>query len=63
MKHLYRSQNNKIFAGVVGGLGEYSNVDPALLRLLWVLVVIFTGLVPGIFAYVVAIFVVPKKIA
>jgi phage shock protein C len=62
MKHLYRSQTNKIFAGVVGGLGEYSNVDPALWRLLWVLVVIFTGFVPGILVYIIATFIVPKKL-
>lgn len=61
MKKLYRSSSNKIFAGILGGLGEYFEVDPAILRLLWILVVIFTGVVPGILAYIIAMFIVPKK--
>lgn len=60
-KRLYRSGKNKIIAGVFGGLGEYANVDPVLLRLIWVLVTVFTGFVPGIVAYLLAIVIVPKK--
>jgi len=62
MKHFYKSDKNRIFSGVIGGLGEYFNIDPALLRLTWVLVVVFTGFAPGILAYIVAIFVIPRKI-
>jgi phage shock protein C len=61
MKHLHRSTTNKTFAGICGGLGEYFNIDPVLLRLIWVLVVIFTGVVPGLIAYIFAIFVIPTK--
>lgn len=61
IKRLYRSDTNKIFAGVCGGLGEYWNVDPVVLRLGWVLITFFTGIVPGIVAYIVAIFIVPRK--
>lgn len=43
-KRLYRSKKNKVIAGVFGGLGKYFNVDPVALRLLWVFLVIFTGL-------------------
>ena len=60
-KRLYRSEKNKILAGVFGGLGEYFNVDPVVLRLFWVLLVVFTGFVPGIIAYILAIIIVPKK--
>jgi len=60
-KRLYRSGKNKIIAGVFGGLGEYFNVDPVALRLLWVFLVVFTGFVPGIVAYILAIVIVPKK--
>ena len=60
-KRLYRNRKNKIIAGVFGGLGEYFNVDPVVLRLLWVFLVIFTGFVPGIIAYILAIIIVPKK--
>jgi phage shock protein C len=61
MKRLYKSNDNKIFAGVIGGIGEYFDVDPVILRLLWLLVVTFTGFVPGLFVYFLAIIIVPKK--
>jgi len=61
IKRLYRSDENKVFAGVCGGLGEYFNIDPVLLRLFWLLVVIFSGVVPGLVAYIFAIFIIPKK--
>jgi len=60
-KLLYRSKKNKIFFGICGGLGEYLNIDPTILRLVWMLVVIFTGLVPGVIAYILAIFIVPEE--
>lgn len=59
MKHLYKSRNNRVISGVIGGIGEYFNVDPTLLRLIWLLVVIFTGLVPGLLVYIIAMLVVP----
>lgn len=59
-KRLYRSAHNRVFAGVLGGIGEYFTIDPVLLRLIWVLVVIFTGFVPGVLAYILAIFIIPE---
>lgn len=59
-KRLYRSNKNKVFAGICGGLGEYFEIDPVLLRLFWLLVVIFTGVVPGLAAYIITIFVIPE---
>ena len=61
VKRLYRSKKNRVFAGICGGVGEYFNVDPVLIRLIWVLVVIFTGFFPGVLAYIIAIFIVPEK--
>jgi len=60
-KRLYRSEDNKVFAGVCGGLGEYFEIDAVLIRLVWLLVVIFSGVVPGLVAYIFSIFVIPKK--
>lgn len=60
-KRLYRSGKNKVFAGICGGLGEYFDVDPTILRLIWLLVVIFTGFFPGVVAYIIAIFVIPPE--
>ena len=60
-KRLYRSKKDKVFAGICGGLGEYFNFDPVLLRLFWLLVVVFTGFVPGLVVYIFAIFIIPKE--
>lgn len=61
MKKLYKSKQNKVFGGVIGGIGEYFNVDPVILRLLWTAIVIFTGFFPGLIVYIIAISIVPEK--
>lgn len=61
MKHLYRSETNKVLAGVLGGLGEYFNVDPVVLRLAFVFLLLVTAIVPGVIAYIAAVFIVPSK--
>ena len=60
-KNLYRSDKNKILAGIFGGLGEYFDVDPTLLRLGWILISVFIGFIPGLIAYFIAIIIVPPK--
>jgi phage shock protein C len=60
MKKLYKSTTNKVFTGLIGGLGEYFNTDPTLIRLIWILVVIFTGFFPGVLTYIIAAMIVPK---
>ena len=60
IKKLYRSKTNKVFAGICGGLGEYYDVDPTVLRLFWLLLVIFSGIFPGLIAYILAILLVPR---
>jgi phage shock protein C len=61
MKRLYRSNTNKVFAGVIGGIGEYYDVDPTLLRLGYVLLAIVTHIFPAIVGYIIAMAIVPKK--
>lgn len=60
MKKLYRSKTNKVFAGIIGGMGEYFDIDPVILRLIWIVLLIATGVIPGILVYIVAIFIVPE---
>ncbi|NTV22593.1 MAG: PspC domain-containing protein [Candidatus Yonathbacteria bacterium] len=60
MKRLFRSDDNKVFAGVCGGLGEYTDVDPVMFRVLWVIITMLTGFFPGVIAYIVTVFVVPS---
>ena len=60
IKRLYRSTTDTMLAGVCSGLAEYANLDPALVRLLFVLAFFVTG--PGIFiAYLVMMIVIPSK--
>ena len=59
-KRLYLSRDKKI-AGVCGGIAEYLGVDPTWVRLVWVLVTVFTALVPGILAYLLAWAVIPRR--
>lgn len=59
-KHLYRSNRNKVFAGVCGGLAEYFDIDPVIVRLIWIIgTLISFGL--GIVAYLIAWIIIPKK--
>lgn len=60
IKHLYRSKTNKIWAGILGGLGEYFNVDASLLRLAYILFTFLSGFFPLFFAYIIAMLVIPQ---
>ena len=56
-KQLFRSRANKTIAGVCGGLGEYLNMDPTIVRVLWVLLS-FWG--PGLIAYILMACIIPE---
>ena len=57
-KKLYRDTENKMIAGVCAGLAKYVNMDPTLIRILWVLITAFGG--SGVIAYLVCMFVIPE---
>jgi len=60
VKQLYRSRVNRKLAGVCGGLGEYFNVDPTVMRLLFVFVTLMSfGL--GLLAYIIMWIIMPEK--
>lgn len=56
-KKLFRSNKDKIFLGVCGGIGEYLNVDPTVVRLLWVIFALMGGC--GFLAYIIAALIMP----
>ncbi len=58
-KRLYKSSTDKKLDGVCAGIAEYLNLDPTVVRLLWVLATFFLG--AGILAYIVAALVMPRK--
>ena len=59
VKRLYRSGEERILGGVCGGIAEYFNFDPTLIRLLWVIASFFWGF--GILAYIVSWIIIPKN--
>ena len=59
-KELRRTSGNRMIAGVCGGLGEYANIDPTLIRLIAVLLLFLTG--PGIIlAYLIMALIIPEQ--
>ena len=58
MKKLQKSKNQKMIAGVCGGIGEYFEIDPTLVRLGFVLVSLLGG--SGLFAYILAAIIMPE---
>jgi phage shock protein C len=60
-KRLARSRSDRMIAGVCGGLAEYLNIDPALVRLGFVLAEILTAGAGGIIAYLILWVVMPEK--
>lgn len=59
-KKLYKSRNDKKFAGVCGGIAEYFEVDSTLIRLAVVLLTIFSAGIGGLLAYVLAAIIMPE---
>lgn len=57
-KKLYRSRDNKIIAGVAGGIGDYFQIDPSLIRILFILSGVFGA---GIIIYIVAAIIMPRQ--
>ena len=58
-KRLFRSDTNKVFAGVCGGIGEYFNIDPTILRV--IVVIAMFGFGTGFLAYIIAWLIMPKR--
>lgn len=58
-KRLYRSANDRKLAGVCGGIAEYLNMDPTVIRILWAIVSLFAFV--GVIAYIVCAFIIPEE--
>lgn len=59
-KRLYRSRNNKVIAGVCGGLADYFGIDPVIVRII-AFALLLPGGLPGLLPYLVLWLVVPLK--
>ena len=61
MKQLFRSRKDSRIAGICGGLAEYFDVDPNIVRLVVVVMGLATGIFPFVIGYVVAWWIVPQS--
>ncbi|HEX6590748.1 MAG TPA: PspC domain-containing protein [Moraxellaceae bacterium] len=60
-KALRRSRHNSMIAGVVGGLAKYFDLDPTVLRIVYVLVSLFSAAFPGIILYLILWVIMPLE--
>lgn len=60
-KKLYRSRTDRKIGGVLGGAAVYFNIDSNLLRMIYVLLTLFTALWAGFLFYIIAMIVVPEE--
>ena len=58
-KRLSKSNSNKVIDGVCGGIGEYFNIDPTLVRLAWVVFCALGG--SGLLAYIIMALIIPRQ--
>ncbi|QUH24405.1 PspC domain-containing protein [Serpentinicella alkaliphila] len=58
-KRIYLSKENSVISGVCGGIGEYFDIDPTVVRLFWILFSIFGG--AGIIGYIIAMVIIPEN--
>lgn len=60
MKRLYRSKQERMLGGVCGGLGEHLDVDPTVVRLIWVVIALLS-LGTGLLVYLIAWIIIPEE--
>ncbi len=60
-KNLFRSVKNKMVSGVCGGLGEYLNIDPTFIRIVWIIISLISGIILGIFVYFILVLIIPLQ--
>lgn len=59
MKKLYRS-SNRVIAGVCGGIAEYFDIDPTLIRVVYVILSLFSVAFPGVLLYIILMILIPN---
>jgi len=60
-KRLYRSRKNRVLLGVLGGMADYFKIDPVILRVVFVILLIITGIFPLGIVYLIAALIIPEE--
>lgn len=58
MKRLHKSRNDRVLAGVCGGIAEFFGIDPTLVRLAWAVMIFFGG--SGLLLYIICALIIPN---
>ena len=61
-RRLTRSRQHKMIAGVCGGIAEYFELDPTVVRVAYILISVISVAFPGILAYIILMFVMPPPL-
>lgn len=61
IKKLYRTKDSRIISGVLAGIGEYSSIDATVIRVIFLVTTVVTGVLPLAFLYILLSLVVPEK--
>ena len=59
MKKLYRSRDTKIVGGVLGGISEYFQIDPIIVRIVFLILLVLTKAIPVLIMYALLVIIVP----
>ncbi|WP_342677543.1 PspC domain-containing protein [Methanofollis sp. UBA420] len=60
-KRLVRPKNDRMIAGVCSGIARYLGIDPAIVRIAWVILSFFGYIVFGVLAYIIAVIIIPEE--
>ena len=61
MKKIYKSKSQKMLSGVCGGIAQYFNIDPTIVRMIWALVSVFSAAIPGTLIYIICAIIIPEE--
>ncbi len=61
MKKLYRSKTQRVLWGILGGIGEYVNIDPTVIRIIFIVLLLVTGFFPFALLYLIGYYIIPEK--
>ncbi|MFA7198742.1 MAG: PspC domain-containing protein [Methanoculleus sp.] len=60
-KKLTRSTSDRWIAGICGGIGEYLEIDPNVIRVIWVVLTVLTTIFPGVLIYILLWIILPEQ--
>lgn len=59
-KKLYRSTSSRMLGGVCGGIAEYFGIDATIIRVIYVVLSLFTACFPGLILYILCLIIIPN---